>query len=309
LLAPPPFPTGSLFSDALKMLAERSRSAPGGLFGNLAQASGATPIFGGGASDPPANQQPTASVTPANAPSQPASSWRAPSSLTTADPISDPGGNLLLAAFRNYLSYASAGSPAQDQQRTNDASDVVSDTSADSGDPNVILVGGDKQEDPPEKTRPIDPLTGLPEPRLPDSQKPLPTLPTPLGEAPPLAPPGGAAPATGQQAPAQTSPPGFTPLEQLPPGSVGGENAGKRFPPSDSGYPEGTPCAYCGQPTTNESGHPNSLEREHNIPRSQGGNSNPENKLPACRTCNRQKGAWTPREWYRWMLQKLGLGE
>jgi hypothetical protein len=188
LPAPPPLPTG-LFSDALKMLAERSRSAGGGLFGNLAQASGATPIFGGGAFDPPTNQQPAASGTPANTPSQPASSWPAPSSLTTVDPISDPGGNLLLAAFRNNLSYASAASPAQDQPRTNDAWDVVSDTSADGGDPNVILVGGDKEENPPEKTRPIDPLTGLPEPRLPDSRKPLPTLPTPLGEAPPTAPP------------------------------------------------------------------------------------------------------------------------
>jgi hypothetical protein len=162
LPAPPPLPTG-FFSDALKMLAERSRSAPGGLFGNLAQASGATPIFGG-LFDAPANQQPTASGTPANTPSQPTSYWPAPSSLTTADPISDPRGNLLLAAFRNYLSYARAGSPAQDQQRTNDASDVVSDTSTESDDPNVILVGGDKEEDPPEKTRRIDPLTGLPSP-------------------------------------------------------------------------------------------------------------------------------------------------
>jgi 5-methylcytosine-specific restriction endonuclease McrA len=100
------------------------------------------------------------------------------------------------------------------------------------------------------------------------------------------------------------------PLQDLPPGSAGGDNAGKRFSPAARRrYPEGTPCMYCGQRTTNQPGLPNSLEGEHVIPSSRGGNTDPENMGPACRTCNRQKGARTPEEWYRWLLQKLGLGE
>jgi hypothetical protein len=99
------------------------------------------------------------------------------------------------------------------------------------------------------------------------------------------------------------SPEGFTPLEQLPPGSAGGVNEGRGFVRPDP-YPEGTPCTYCKQPTTNQIGRPNSLERDHNIPRSRGGNGSRDNKLPACRTCNRQKGSRTPEEWYRWLLQR-----
>jgi hypothetical protein len=99
------------------------------------------------------------------------------------------------------------------------------------------------------------------------------------------------------------TPEGLTPLEELPPGSAGGVNAGKRFP-GPNPYPEGTPCTYCRQPTTNQPGRPNSLERDHNIPRGRGGASDKENRLPACRTCNRRKGARTPEEWYRWFFQR-----
>jgi hypothetical protein len=102
-------------------------------------------------------------------------------------------------------------------------------------------------------------------------------------------------------------PPNYTPLEELPAGSAGGDLAGKSFRPVPDDYPEGTPCTYCRQPTTREPGRPNSLERDHNIPASRGGNATPENRLPACRTCNRQKGARTPSEWYAAIRKRLGL--
>jgi HNH endonuclease len=104
------------------------------------------------------------------------------------------------------------------------------------------------------------------------------------------------------------TPQGFTPLEELPPGSAGGATAGKRFP-GPSPYPEGTPCVYCRQPTTNQPGRPNSLEQEHNIPRSRGGDGNEANRLPSCRTCNRQKRNLTPEEFYRWLLQRNNAKE
>jgi hypothetical protein len=94
------------------------------------------------------------------------------------------------------------------------------------------------------------------------------------------------------------TPEGFTPLEELPPGSAGGVAAGKRFPDPNP-YPEGTPCTYCRQPTTNQPRRPNSLERDHIIPRGRGGDGDEGNRLPSCRTCNRQKGPRTPEEWYR----------
>ncbi|MBX3476300.1 MAG: DUF4265 domain-containing protein [Brevundimonas sp.] len=83
-------------------------------------------------------------------------------------------------------------------------------------------------------------------------------------------------------------------------GSTGGPGAGRRFPaetPEVRAGKEGVPCAYCGQATTNEPGHPNSRERDHIDPRSRGGNNTPENERDSCRTCNRGKGARNPDEW------------
>ena len=92
------------------------------------------------------------------------------------------------------------------------------------------------------------------------------------------------------------------PLEELPPGSAGGPGAGLPFPRSlGKQEPEGVPCLYCGQPTTREPG-PKQFNREHVIPRSRGGNNSPENYVPACRTCNLQKGPRTPEEWYIWFM-------
>ena len=95
-----------------------------------------------------------------------------------------------------------------------------------------------------------------------------------------------------------------TPLEELPPGSSGGLGAERNFPRSyNKQQPEGTPCLYCGEPTTKEPG-PNQLQGDHVVPKSQGGNNTPENYAPSCRTCNLQKGPRTPKEWYN----KLGPG-
>lgn len=57
-------------------------------------------------------------------------------------------------------------------------------------------------------------------------------------------------------------------------GSTGGPGAGKRFPkePSDVRSSKGgVPCTYCGKPTTNAPGLPNSRERDHIDPKSRGG--------------------------------------
>jgi 5-methylcytosine-specific restriction endonuclease McrA len=118
-----------------------------------------------------------------------------------------------------------------------------------------------------------------------------------------VAPPVPALPTPQPQPPARAPLPLLTPLEQLPPGSVGGVNAGKRFPRSNP-YQQGTPCMYCDQTTTNQPGGPNSLESDHIFPRSRGGNSDPANRGPACLACNRQKGPRTPEEWYLWLLQR-----
>lgn len=83
-------------------------------------------------------------------------------------------------------------------------------------------------------------------------------------------------------------------------GSTGGPGAGKRFPkesPEAKGSKEGVPCVYCGVPTTNTQGLPNSRERDHIDRKSRGGNNSPENERDACRTCNRDKAARNPDEW------------
>jgi len=97
----------------------------------------------------------------------------------------------------------------------------------------------------------------------------------------------------------------LTPLEELPPGSSGGQGAGRAFPrlrdPNDQ---EGVPCIYCGEPTTRKGPGSNRLHRDHIIPKSRGGNNSPENKGDACQTCNLDKGARTPEEWYEWMRNR-----
>lgn len=50
-------------------------------------------------------------------------------------------------------------------------------------------------------------------------------------------------------------------------------------------------CAYCGEPTE-------SPERDHVQPLSDGGNTVPENIVPACESCNRSKGHQLVSEWY-----------
>jgi hypothetical protein len=94
----------------------------------------------------------------------------------------------------------------------------------------------------------------------------------------------------------------FTPLEQLPKGSSGGEGAGQAFPrflgrPQEGEAPP--PCIYCGRPTTLERGGLR-YNRDHIIPRKQGGNNGPENLGPSCQDCNLEKGGRTPEQWYLW---------
>ena len=162
---PGPLPTGSTLGD----------SAWG-----FAEGRGTTPTFGGGPFASPTIQPPPTSSLQASAPSL-ASSYR-PAALPFKAPdlISYPGDTSLYSYLRSNLSYSNSGALHQSQLRINENPDAVSDTSAESGDPNLILVGDDREGDPPDKFRPIDPLTGLPERRLPDSQKPLPTPPAPL---------------------------------------------------------------------------------------------------------------------------------
>jgi RHS repeat-associated protein len=83
-------------------------------------------------------------------------------------------------------------------------------------------------------------------------------------------------------------------------GSTGGPGAGKRFPaesPEVRESKEGVPCRYCGKPTTNTPGQPNSRERDHIDPASRGGNNSQENEGDSCRTCNRGKSSKNPDEW------------
>jgi len=51
-------------------------------------------------------------------------------------------------------------------------------------------------------------------------------------------------------------------------------------------------CAYCGA-------EGKKLEKDHIVPLSDGGDTIPENIIPACETCNRSKGHNDPIEWYR----------
>lgn len=94
-----------------------------------------------------------------------------------------------------------------------------------------------------------------------------------------------------------------------PVGTAGGERAGKPFTPGGKREidaagtaPDGSiPCTYCGRTTTPGTGQGTSIERDHTIPKSQGGNGDPSNGRPTCRDCNRQKGPRSPQQWEpRW---------
>jgi 5-methylcytosine-specific restriction endonuclease McrA len=50
-------------------------------------------------------------------------------------------------------------------------------------------------------------------------------------------------------------------------------------------------CEYCDEELKRESGQSTSYEADHRYPHSKGGASSAESLAPACRTCNRGKGA------------------
>ena len=105
----------------------------------------------------------------------------------------------------------------------------------------------------------------------------------------------------GRPPPIVTPRPPLTPLEELPEGSAGGPNAGKAFSRGTRDeYPEGTPCTYCKKPTTKEAPGPDQLQLDHVKPRKDGGNNSEPNRVPACRTCNLEKGGRDPKRWYDW---------
>jgi HNH endonuclease len=91
----------------------------------------------------------------------------------------------------------------------------------------------------------------------------------------------------------------LTPLDQLPRGSANGERAGMDFPrnmakpKTPEEYP---PCTYCRKQTG-----PDDYHRDHNIPKSRGGDGSRENLNPACKHCNLQKRDRTAEEWYDWI--------
>jgi len=53
-------------------------------------------------------------------------------------------------------------------------------------------------------------------------------------------------------------------------------------------------CAYCGVRLTANNAHV-----DHKIPLSRGGDSDPDNLVASCKSCNLSKGAKTPYEWWQ----------
>lgn len=51
-------------------------------------------------------------------------------------------------------------------------------------------------------------------------------------------------------------------------------------------------CTYCGDEFPSEV-----IEKDHIIPISRGGRDTKANRVPSCRSCNRNKGIKTPGEW------------
>ena len=114
----------------------------------------------------------------------------------------------------------------------------------------------------------------------------------------PGAMPGSATPTSSTAPPGANGATGAT--GAVPTSSSGGETAGEKFTPSDRAADAGRNCVYCGRPTTEQHGRSNSRETDHGHPRSRGGNREPKNRNPSCRTCNKQKGAKTPEEFKEW---------
>ena len=94
--------------------------------------------------------------------------------------------------------------------------------------------------------------------------------------------------------------------QSVQPGSSGGPTAGERFKPSQRAEDAGKQCSYCGQQTTEEPGKPNSRETDHADPRSRGGNTEPTNRNPSCRTCNREKGNKNVEKYQKYRKDKYG---
>ena len=97
---------------------------------------------------------------------------------------------------------------------------------------------------------------------------------------------------------------GAAAVEALPkdagpkPGSSNPQSAGKRFPESvkeQARQESGGRCVFCGTETTAKPG-PSRSEIDHSIPKVRGGDNSVKNAQNTCRTCNRQKGARTTRE-------------
>lgn len=59
------------------------------------------------------------------------------------------------------------------------------------------------------------------------------------------------------------------------------------------------PCAYCGDPIV--------TQVDHVLPLSRGGTDDRGNLTPACKTCNMEKGDFTPEEYRAWR-EEAGLG-
>lgn len=93
------------------------------------------------------------------------------------------------------------------------------------------------------------------------------------------------------------------------PTAEGGPRAGKRFTPDTPaarGEKAKQPCEYCGRPRAPERGQGNSAERDHGKARSQGGSGSRDNEVPACRDCNRSKGA---SDMWEWVKGKFGMSQ
>lgn len=64
-------------------------------------------------------------------------------------------------------------------------------------------------------------------------------------------------------------------------------------------------CAYCATSITYYSKKTNSLDIDHDIPRSRGGSDDESNLVAACRNCNRSKGTKTGAEFRRFLAERI----
>ncbi len=96
-------------------------------------------------------------------------------------------------------------------------------------------------------------------------------------------------------------------------GSTGGPGAGKRIDPKtreSERKASGNKCIYCGRPTTNEPGKPNSSQGDHMQPKAGDrnggppGNNTPENTGNGCAQCNNEK---SNQSLWQWVKGKFGM--